>query len=394
MLRPQLLASFLALAACAKAREVAGAGALATAAAAGQQISMGPWLLQPGDRQMTVAWVTEEKSAGRVWYGRDATDRLALEPSAGTDHRVVLGSLLPATRYRYRVEGAPEASFVTAPPAGSMDAPVEFLVYGDNRTNSGDHALVVRAAASERAQVALHTGDMVVNANEPQLWRSWFAEERDLLSTTPLVPTVGNHEMTDKGVSYAKYFQRPELPPYGSLDYGPVHVVVLDSFEVQAGPAAHAGGVSDAQKAWLEEDLRGVAPARHVWVLVHQGPFAHPVHERPGHGGSASVREALLAAAKIHRIEAVFAGHEHFYERGEEGGLRYFVLGGGGAPLEDPDATFPGVQAAQKALSYAVLDVCGCHAAGKVKDISGKVIDSFHLADCDTPCGLKAAGQP
>ena len=45
------------------------------------------------------------------------------------------------------------------------------------------------------------------------------------------------------------------------------------------------------------------------------------------------------------------------------------------------------VQVARKALSYATVEVCGCHAQGVVKDIAGKLIDSFKLADCATPCG-------
>ena len=104
------------------------------------------------------------------------------------------------------------------------------------------------------------------------------------------------------------------------------------------------------------------------------------------------MKSALAAALKVHPIEVVFAGHEHFYERGEIDGLKYFVLGGGGAPLEDPDEGFPGVQAARKALSYATVEVCGCHARGVVKDIAGKVIDSFRIAACATPCG--APGVP
>ena len=127
-------------------------------------------------------------------------------------------------------------------------------------------------------------------------------------------------------------------------------------------------------------------------MLVHQGPYSHPAHPRPGHGGSELVRDALLAARKVHPIEAVFAGHEHYYERGEIDGLHYFILGGGGAPLDEPDPTFPGVKAAQKALSYATLQVCGCHARGQVKDIAGKVIDSFTLSDCPTPCSAPGGG--
>jgi hypothetical protein len=94
---------------------------------------------------------------------------------------------------------------------------------------------------------------------------------------------------------------------------------------------------------------------------------------------------------RIHPVEAIWAGHEHFYERGNIEGMRYFVVGGGGAPLEDPDAAVPGVQAARKALSYVVVDVCGCHVTGKAKDIFGNVLDSFTLADCPVPCGPRVA---
>src|SRR5438105_297640 len=160
-----------------------------------------------------------------------------------------------------------------------------------------------------------------------------------------------------------------------------------------ADPVPRPGAVSDAQKAWVEEDWRPVPADRHVWVLVHQGPYAHPARLRPGHGGSERVRAALQAAARRHPIEAVFAGHEHFYERGEIDGLKYFVLGGGGAPLEDPDATFLGVQPAQKALSFVTLEVCGCHVAGKAKDIEGRVFDSFTLSDCKDPCGAPVAAK-
>jgi hypothetical protein len=145
--------------------------------------------------------------------------------------------------------------------------------------------------------------------------------------------------------------------------------------------------MSETQKAWFEEDLRGVPKDRHVWVLVHQGPFAHPSEARQGPDGSEGVRQAILKAHLIHPIEAVFSGQESFYERGEIAGIRYFVIGGGGAPLEEPDRSAEGVQAAARSLSYATVQVCGCHTSGRVKDISGKVIDAFTLSSCATPCG-------
>ena len=352
------------------------------------QIASGPWLLDPGPTQITVAWNSDAASVGRVWYGASVPDRLATEEGAPvSEHRVLLGGLQPSTQYRYRVEGSQETSWFTSAPRPGSTEPLQILVYGDNRTNGGDHALLARAAASERAVLALHTGDMVENARDEALWRTWFQEEHDLLVHMPFVPTVGNHELTDSGVTYSRYFQRRGSPPYGSLDYGPLHICVLDSYETESSAAPRDAGVSDAQREWLLEDLRGLPAERHVWVLVHQGPYSHPAHARPGHGPSEPIRAAISAARSIHPVEAVFAGHEHFYERGQVDGLPYFVLGGGGAPVDDPDARAAGVQAASKSLSYAMLDVCGCHVSGNVKDISGKAIDTFKLADCATPCG-------
>jgi acid phosphatase type 7 len=357
--------------------------------AAAQEIAMGPWLLDPAAGQVTVAWTTAEPSKGRVWY---LEDRLAQEDVLRTDHRVTLRSLPQDSEVRYRIEASPEVSgsFHTAP---GPKSPFRVLIYGDNRTNGGDHALVARAAAAEGARLALHTGDMVVNAADDQLWGRWFSEEADLLLHTPIVPTTGNHEITDNGASYSRYFRDTSRPAYHSLDYGPVHLVVLDSYETAAGADPHAGAISDAQVAWVEEDVRGVPAETHVWVLVHQGPFAHPAHMRPGHGGSERVRLAIQAAARRHPIEAVFAGHEHFYERGEVDGLRYFVVGGGGAPLDEPDPTFPTVEAAHKALSFVTVDVCGCHVSGKAKDIAGRVLDTFTLASCKEPCGAPLAAK-
>jgi 3',5'-cyclic AMP phosphodiesterase CpdA len=289
------------------------------------------------------------------------------------------------------VEGGSEiAWFTSAPPEGS-DGPIRVVVFGDDETNNGDHALVARAAAAERPHLALHTGDMVANAKEEALWRFWFAEEHDLLAHAPIVPAPGDREITDQGAAYARFFQRRGMPAYASLDYGPLHVVVLDSWEIAAGATPQKGRFSEAQKAWLEEDLRRVAEDRHVFIVVHQGPFAHPREDATGHGASDEVRAAIAAANRVHPVEVVFAGHEHFYERGDINGIRYLVLGGGGAPLGEADPNGPGLQASANTLSFATVEVCGCHVRARVKDVAGKVIDAIALSECATPCSIPGA---
>jgi hypothetical protein len=330
---------------------------------------------------------------GAVAFGASASlAGVARESEARTDHRVVLTGLSPLTRYRYRVEAevAAEGSFRTAPdPSAAVDAKFRVLVYGDNRGSAGDHELVVRAASAEDAQLALHTGDMVLNPGDPEPWARWFDIERDLLSQVAFVPTVGNHEIADKGVVYAGPFLEKGKPAYKAIDYGPLHVLVLDSFEQSEGADPHEGGISDAQRAWAQADVKALEPGRHLWVLVHQGPYSHPQRPRPGHGGSEAVQRVVASLQRLYPVEAVFSGHEPFYERGLIDGLNFLVVGGGGAPLEEPDSAFPSVQAARQALSYAVLEVCGCHVAGQAKDIFGNVFDSFTLSDCPRPCGAQ-----
>jgi acid phosphatase type 7 len=356
-------------------------------------IAWGPWVLSPEPNRATVAWTTAEPVVGAVAFGASASlDGIARESEARRDHRVVLTSLSPLTRYRYRVEAEvpAEGSFSTAPdPRAPVDAKFRVLVYGDNRGSAGDHELVARAASAEDAQLALHTGDMVANATDPEPWARWFETERDLLSHLAFVPTVGNHELADKGVAYAAHFLDKGKPAYKAVDYGPLHILVLDSFEQPAGADPHEAAISDAQRAWAQADVKALEPGRHLWVLVHQGPFSHPQQPRPGHGGSEVVQRVVSSLQRLYPVEAVFAGHEDFYERGLIDGLNFFVVGGGGAPLEEPDASFPSVQAARKTLSYAVLDVCGCHVTGKAKDIFGNVFDSFTLSDCPRPCGAQ-----
>ena len=362
-------------------------GGAAEAAAAANDVRYGPWLLNVGTNTVTVAWSSRNEHVGRIVYGEQAADHSAVEPAARHEHRVVLDGLLPGRKYQYRLEGAQpvhEGAFWTAPAAGDAAmVPFRVLIYGDNRSNPAAHAEVVKAARAEGARLALHTGDMVLDANKEELWALWFDVEKELLASTPIAATVGNHEITDRGVHYSQHFQTPSLPPYRSFDYGPLHVVILDSFElVTTGPQPREGNISEAQAAWLEQDLKSVPAGKHVWVLVHQGPFSHPLAH--GHGGSDRVRQVLQPFKD--KIEGVFAGHDHYYERGKNAGLRYFVVGGGGAPLYEPNPAAPGVQVAVKSLSYAVIDVCGCHADGIVKDPAGKVLDKFQLATCAQAC--------
>jgi hypothetical protein len=61
---------------------------------------------------------------------------------------------------------------------------------------------------------------------------------------------------------------------------------------------------------------------------MHHPPFSVSLH-----GGQRELREAWTPLFEKYRVDAVFSGHDHAYSRAERAGVRYFVSGGGGAPL-------------------------------------------------------------
>src|SRR5690606_5790505 len=51
------------------------------------------------------------------------------------------------------------------------------------------------------------------------------------------------------------------------------------------------------------------------------------------HGGQEELRERWSPLFEKYGVSALFSGHDHVYSRAEHNGVRYFVSGGGGAPL-------------------------------------------------------------
>ena len=98
---------------------------------------------------------------------------------------------------------------------------------------------------------------------------------------------------------------------------------------------------------------------KHVFVVMHHPPFSISLH-----GGQAELREAWTPLFERYEVSAVFSGHDHVYSRAERNGVRYFVSGGGGAPLYprkssssklDAEATL----AFERVNHYLRIDVIG-----------------------------------
>jgi hypothetical protein len=119
---------------------------------------------------------------------------------------------------------------------------------------------------------------------------------------------------------------------------------------------------------------------------MHHSPWSSGKHGPNTKLVGAHVPELLA----VHKVDLVLAGHDHMYERGDGGLMKYIVTGGGGAPLYQPESRLP--TARKLAASYHFLEVStegdALHVVAHRTD--GTVIDRCGFAkggpwDCDGP---------
>ncbi len=372
----------------------------------------GPWLMDPRATEITVMAEREVRGplSVTVWpddlpgdaaaHGEGAVSVESAERAAL--HEVTVRGLTPATRYRYAVRGEGVdgygGRFATAP-AGGEFTPFRFAIYGDTRSRSGSHRAVVSAIAREGAEWAIHTGDLVDDGRDEDQWQRFFEIEAELLASTPMLPVIGNHELSRPGSSGVDLYRRyvrcaPSAEsPSPELDYafawGNVHLVLVNAYD----------DFSDEGTAqWLDQRLaaaRRAADEHRGWVLFvsHWGPRSSGPHgdNRPFRRGE------VVSMLRRHRVDATIAGHDHLYERGDDQGLRYIVTGGGGSPLYRRRFERDHARVVVSEHHFVRVDVESERLVFTAVRPDGSVIDRCGLRrtgwDCDGATRSPASGQ-
>jgi hypothetical protein len=365
-----------------------------------------PYILYPGDpTRMTVlfqAW-----SAPRVAtleWGPDLMYGDGLARFTGmNDHllSVTITNLTPGTRTYYRVTVDGEIynnSFVAAPTVASDN--LTFYAYGDSRSHPEVHEVVVSRILADmkkdpgtRQTFIVHGGDFVEEGADEQYWDNEFFNRnfpavRELVSSVPLLGVLGNHEYyietggdapANSTVPFGKYFPYPGYPAqspveseyYYSVDYGPLHLTVLDSYPQNSSGYSLNYQPTTAQYQWLKKDLAGTDQPWKV-VAIHT-PVYHPYVEDP------VAVQYLVPLFEKYNVSLVIQGHVHDYARVSREGTEYVTLGGGGAPLAT--SWTPEVQINPEKMEtvyhFARLEIKDATLAGIVFDTEGNTIDSF-----------------
>ncbi len=211
-------------------------------------------------------------------------------------------------------------------------SPLQFAVLGDSRDGEKVYTRLVEKILERKPDFIIHLGDMISKPDGKE-WRQFFDLSRPI--TVPFFPVAGNH---DVGISsrgeemYRKQFLLPEGKAYYSFRAGQGFFIILDSEKGKGGADSFKkGGGMDKYPSDRDQ--------------LHQ----------------------LFAKAKMN---AVFAGDDHRYDRREKDGILYIITGGGGAPLH-PFKERGGY------FHYVWVSVQADRIEGEVVDLEGEVRDQF-----------------
>jgi len=272
-----------------------------------------PYLQGMAQDSTLVVWVASARGEPAVDYGV-TTDygRTAVATSDGDRRVAVLRGLMPGTRYHYRVRAGervlaqgPLYTFETD--AGPADRSFNFFVTADVGDTKGRQRRTAESivAADPRPQFGVLCGDIVYGRGssadyDRRLMRPWM----EVLCSIPVWPALGNHDWKSAPQdNWEREWYLPHNEHYYSFDYANAHFIALDTND---------GDVYDRdnQVRWLEQDLEANRNADWIFVYYH-----HPGITCTYKENNDAVIDNFLPLFDRYRVDVVFTGHAHTYER-------------------------------------------------------------------------------
>lgn len=324
-------------------------------------LTRGPYLQMATPSSVSVLWRTSSPSHPGIRYGTEprtltrtlsphaivqrtapldeqtlTSEPLHSAPAGTVQFEATITGLEPRTRYYYAVldgdrvlaGGTPDDFFTTHPVPGTA-VPVRLWIVGDSGTGDSRQMAVYRAMQDFVRQeqrpidLFLHVGDMAYpDGTDDEFQKNFFDVYQSTLRNTVCWAAMGNHEgKTSKGLlGVGPFYDAYKCPTKGeagglpsaseafySLDYGNIHLICLDSHDLDRDP-------SGVMCQWLRADLE---KTRADWVIAfwHHPPYTKGSHDSDTEAALVEMREKVMPILEAGGVDLVLTGHSHIYER-------------------------------------------------------------------------------
>ncbi|NIA30966.1 MAG: hypothetical protein GWP06_13765 [Actinobacteria bacterium] len=304
-----------------------------------QNITKGPWLADPGKASITVRWESGARGDFTVAYGTDKSltleqkARFIEESHGGFLYEKQIDGLKPEQTYFYQVRSDNQSSSIsTFKCALPKQSPVSFVVMGDSRSNPKIFGAISDEVNVLNPDIILSVGDLVREGGSYEQWdKYYFNVARNVIDHIPLISALGDHEADsvdgDEAVLFTHFLfpHKNHLKLWFSFDYGDAHFVALD----------YRYPYNDEMIEWFKKDM-AASKARWKFVYMHC-----PSYNLGGHRSTWG-RDIWPKLFSQYKVDIVFAGHSHLYERfypirpqsdPDAWAVTYITTGGAGASL-------------------------------------------------------------
>lgn len=196
------------------------------------------------------------------------------------------------------------------PTVESPSAVVAFYADPQSDTDGEDanHRTVVNNILGRGANPVFNAGDIMEDGTQASLDR-FNNVTATLRSSRAFYSALGNNDRVEGDSStpsslYLNNFSYPNNERWYSVNYGNLHMVILDSAFAASNPS---------QISWLISDLQSEASrSRITGVMFHHPSFA----------------SSISSYLQSYSVDFVVMGHTHVYAHYNSGGIEYFTCGG------------------------------------------------------------------
>ncbi|GMY35792.1 bifunctional purple acid phosphatase 26 [Fagus crenata] len=313
-------------------------------------------------KAVIISWVTaDEPGPSKVQYGTSEkryefsaegrmTNYTFYKYKSGYIHHCLIDGLQYDTKYYYKIgndDSSREFWFQT-PPKIHPDASYKFGIIGDlgqtyNSLSTLDHYM------QSEGQTVLFVGDLSYADRYEYTdvglrWDTWGRFVERSTAYQPWIWSAGNHEIEympymGEVIPFKSYLYRYTTPYMASKSSSPLwyairrasaHIIVLSSYSpfVKYTP----------QWMWLREEFERVDREKTPWlIVVMHAPIynSNKAHYMEGE----SMRAVFESWFIRYKVDLVFAGHVHAYERSYRiSNIHYNVTSGEQYPVPDKSA--------------------------------------------------------
>ncbi|XP_061352389.1 purple acid phosphatase-like [Gastrolobium bilobum] len=314
-------------------------------------------------KAVIVSWVTKDEPGSRVvryWSEKSKQKKLAkgkvvtykfYNYTSGFIHHATIKNLEHNTKYYYEVgiESTTRQFWFMTPPEVGPDVPYTFGLMGDlGQSFDSNKTLSHYEMNPKKGKAVLYVGDLSYADNYPDhdnvRWDTWgrFAERS--VAYQPWIWTAGNHEIDyapeiGETKPFKPFTHRYHVPYKASQSTEPLwysikrasaHIIVLSSYS--------AYGKYTPQYNWLEQELPKVNRTETPWLIVlNHSPW---YNSNSYHFMEGETMRVMFEPWFVHyKVDVVFAGHVHAYERSERvSNVAYNVVNGLCTPVKDQSA--------------------------------------------------------